>query len=335
MIPGWIPNRWLRHVPVPLLGLNRGWPSSIIVEPTNICNLACPVCPTFLEMDRKKGFMSYETFKFIIDDMKGKIGHIAMNFAGEPTLNRDLWRFVAYAQANGVKVLVSTNSMLLSRQMNEILESRLDRILVCLDGTTKDVHEIYRRRSDFWRIRRGIEMLCQEKTRRGLKWPHINLQFLVMAHNEHQIRDVVKLGLEMGVDSLSLKSMSLGSLIKTEAERMELARKWLPKASRYNRYYISDGKIIRKEIPKICNWYRSGVIYWNGDVGICCYDFNGLYVIGNVLKDGGFTKIYKSSIWGEVQKRVMLKQFELCQRCNLTSSTSETINYNETRRKNH
>jgi MoaA/NifB/PqqE/SkfB family radical SAM enzyme len=175
-------------------------------------------------------------------------------------------------------------------------------------------------------------MLCREKKRRGLEKPHINLQFVVMAQNEHQIPDIIELGRKLGVDSLSLKSMSLGSSVKTEEEKLELARKWLPSNDRHRRYYISNGRVYLKEVPETCPWYRRGVIYWNGDVGICCYDFNGLNVFGNVLEEGGLTKIYKSRRWSEVQKKVMFKQFELCRRCNLSVFKGEpTYHYEDHR----
>lgn len=324
-----IPSSLLRYIPVNLLDLNRSWPSSIIIEPTNICNLACPVCPTFLEMDRPKGFMSYETFKFIIDDIKGKIRNISMNFSGEPTLNRALWRFVTYAQKNDVKVLVSTNSMRLAKQKDEILESGLDRIIVCLDGATKEVHEIYRRGSDFGEICRGIAMLCREKRVQGLEVPLIGLQFVVMAHNEQQVSEIIELGKELGVDALYLKSMSLGSSVKTAEEQLELARKWLPGDERFNRYDIVGSTIRIKKVPEICPWHKSGVIFWNGDVGICCYDFRGLHVFGNVLKDGGFTRLYKTPDWKKVQKKVMNKEFDLCRRCNMTTFEEKIIHYHE------
>jgi MoaA/NifB/PqqE/SkfB family radical SAM enzyme len=329
LVTRYAPETVLKHIPARFLKLNLEWPASIIVEPTNVCNLACPVCTTHLGMERPKGFMAFDTFKFIIDDIKGKVGHIAMNFAGEPTLHRDLWRFVRYAQDNGVKVLVSTNSMLLDRQIDQILESDLDRIVVCLDGTSKEVHETYRRRSDFERIRDGIALLCREKRKRGLVKPHINLQFLVMAHNEHQMGQIRALGKELGVDSLSLKTMSLGSIGRSEQEQLELARQWLPKNAKYNRYYVSGGRLHRKEVPKMCQWYKSGVIYWNGDVGVCCYDFLGRIAGNNILKEGGFSKLYKSTKWAQIQKQTMLKGFELCTRCNLTTFAGETILYDE------
>ena len=44
-------------------------PDEIIIEPTNVCNLKCPVCPTTYGMDRKLGFMEFGIFKSIIDDL--------------------------------------------------------------------------------------------------------------------------------------------------------------------------------------------------------------------------------------------------------------------------
>jgi MoaA/NifB/PqqE/SkfB family radical SAM enzyme len=57
-------------------------PDDIIIEPTNVCNLKCPVCPTTFGMKRKTGFLKFETFKGIIDDLKPykKKPQISMNF---------------------------------------------------------------------------------------------------------------------------------------------------------------------------------------------------------------------------------------------------------------
>ena len=43
--------------------LFRKIPKEIIIEPTNICNLKCPVCPTNFALTRNKGFMDFELFK--------------------------------------------------------------------------------------------------------------------------------------------------------------------------------------------------------------------------------------------------------------------------------
>ena len=46
-------------------------PYQIDVEPTNICNLHCPLCSTGTdESTRKKGILEFENFKKLIDQIK-------------------------------------------------------------------------------------------------------------------------------------------------------------------------------------------------------------------------------------------------------------------------
>ena len=45
-----------------------GLPVHLTVEPTNICNLQCPVCETGAGvLGRPKGYMSLDSFKKILD----------------------------------------------------------------------------------------------------------------------------------------------------------------------------------------------------------------------------------------------------------------------------
>ena len=43
------------------------YPSQLFIEPTNICNAKCPLCPTGSgKLKRKKGMMGFNTFKKIL-----------------------------------------------------------------------------------------------------------------------------------------------------------------------------------------------------------------------------------------------------------------------------
>lgn len=308
--------------------LNRQWPRYAIIEATNFCNLSCPVCPTFMDMQRKRGFMSFDQFKMIADDMKGKVEWLYFNFAGEPTLNKELWDMVKYAGQHGFKTFVSTNSTILREQSEKIFEAQPNKITVCLDGATKEIHEAYRRGSNFEQICESIRNLVDGKNVKNLNKMKIDLQFIVMSQNEHQIEEIKNLATKLGVDTLTLKTMSIGSSRKTKDEKIELAKKWLPENEKYNRYEISPGNVSLKHPIEKCGQYETVVILWNGDLGICCYDFNGLCATKNVFRDGGFSKIYKSKEWAEIQKKIKFKKFELCQRCNITNSRSEVIKFN-------
>jgi len=314
---------------VPYFFLSR-FPKSIIVEPTNLCNLKCPVCPTSQNMKREKGFMDLKTFKFLINDIKGKIPGIVMNFAGEPFLNKDLFSMIKYAETNGVKVSISTNSTFLKDCVPRILDSQLSSIIVCLDGTTKNTHEAYRVGSNFEDVKRGIKKLCDEKIKQKKKKPIIKLQFLVNRKNEHQINEIISLAKEFKVDFLNLKSFSLGSWLNVKRRRF-FRKKFLPQKSRISRYKTKKGKVNLINVPKVCRWIRRSVVLWNGKVTTCCYDFNGENVFSDIWEYGGFIKLWKSKKYGLIRRKILLRKFPLCRRCNLTQEYGKFIKIDKNR----
>ena len=108
----------------------------IKIEPTNLCNLKCPLCPTNCAMSRARGDMSLVLFKKIIDSFeKDEIKKINLWNFGEPLLNKDIFEMVRYAAKKGIRVIISTNSTMLDKEIRKnILYSGLDTIIVCLDG---------------------------------------------------------------------------------------------------------------------------------------------------------------------------------------------------------
>ena len=45
-----------------------GWPTHLMIEPTNHCNLRCALCPLTSGMSRPRGHMDLSLFKKIIDE---------------------------------------------------------------------------------------------------------------------------------------------------------------------------------------------------------------------------------------------------------------------------
>ena len=304
-----------------------GFSGHVIIELTNSCNLRCKFCPTWQSMGREKGFMKFEDFKTIIDQNKNFIKNIDLNFAGEPLLHKDVFKMVKYATKNNITVLISTNTTTLQNfNYDEIFNSGLDNLVVCLDGTTKDVYAQHRQGGDFEQVLENIKVVTQEKNKRKAKLPWITLQFVVTKNNESQIPDVIKLAKEIGADSLNLKTLSLGSFFSLE-KKLELSKEYLPKNNKYSRFELKDNKLSLKSRPKFCSWLRQTVIYWNGDVTLCCYDYNGDLVVGNLFKDGGLKKVLKSKKYKEFRKKAVLKQQKLCSSCNLTTEYGKTINF--------
>jgi sulfatase maturation enzyme AslB (radical SAM superfamily) len=65
------------------------FPIECVIETGNICNLECPFCPTGVKRKgMKKGTMTLDTFKTIIDKLKYSVFCYEMMNWGEPFLNR-------------------------------------------------------------------------------------------------------------------------------------------------------------------------------------------------------------------------------------------------------
>ena len=157
-------------------------PKEIIIEPTNVCNLKCPVCPTTYGMDRKLGFMEFDLFKSIIEDLKRfkKKPVISMNFAGEPMLNKEIYRFVDFAYKNGFSTFISTNVTAINEvNSKKLIQSGLSAIHLCIDGFSNKSHDTYRIGSDFKQIKKNIEIFLKAKKKYNPKSLDVSIQTLI------------------------------------------------------------------------------------------------------------------------------------------------------------
>ena len=85
-------------------------PYNIVIEPTNICNLQCPLCSTGIgAKTRKKGVLQIENFKKLIDEIKDTVLELSLQNWGEPTLVAELPIMIRYAADCGTYTRLSTN----------------------------------------------------------------------------------------------------------------------------------------------------------------------------------------------------------------------------------
>lgn len=295
-------------------------PSEIIIEPTNACNLKCPVCPTYFAMKRERGFMNFELFKSIIDDFeseKTKL-NISMDFAGEPLLNKNIAKFVGYAFQKGHKTFISTNTTTLTKDLStKLIESGLDSIHLCIDGITQESHEAYRIGSKFEDVKKNIENFILLKKQLKRKKPFTTIQTLLTSFSENEIDRMIFWAKNIGADAINLKSLSMGSY--TTDEMRKKYSYLLPTQEKFKRKKSKINKTVCS-IPS-----RQAVVYWNGDLGLCCIDFNNLAQLPNI-KEGGFIKTFISPEVIKKRKMAFQKKFYLCQRCSLGNADFYGIN---------
>lgn len=303
------------------------YPRVFMIEPTNICNGLCPLCPIGARIDkRRKGHFQHDDFIRLIDEIKDIAKLIIMNFAGEPILNPHIGKLAAYAESNGITTIIGTNGTL--DKSEELVDSGVSEILYSLDGATDESYRQYRTYRDgigFDDVVANLRRLVARKTELGCEKPAIILQFVVFKHNEHEIDDIMKLGKEIGVDGIDFRPACINDFFGPPLE--ELIDRFQPEG-RYEYACRPNERTLTK--PPWCSFsFHETEILWNGDVTACCYDYDGNYVIGNVFTDGGFKKIWKSKKYRDMRKKIIQQELEICKKCDNSFVLSTRVIIND------
>jgi radical SAM protein with 4Fe4S-binding SPASM domain len=297
-----------------------GLPSVVSIEPTNLCNLKCPECPSGTgKLTRPLGVMKPVSFKKIIDGIKDSAFYVQLFLQGEPYINKELPEMIRYAHENKIYIAVSTNGLLINRNnITKLLENAPDKLIFSMDGTDEETYRMYRVGGDFNKALENLKLLIEEKRRLNLSKPYIELQFLVMKQNENQIGHLKGMAQSLGVDQLTLKTMQVYSY--------ESAVKFLPENKKYSRYEIKDNQlIIKNELKNQClALWRTAVITWDLKLVPCCFDKDGKYELGS-LNDNTISEIWKSEKYTAFRQRILnnRKSIDICTNC--TEGMSENI----------
>lgn len=91
----------------------------IYLEITNVCNLKCDFCP---QTNRKAEFMSEDSFKEILEQIKPFTDHINLHVKGEPLLHPNLGSFLDLSYDKGFKVNITTNGTLIAKVADTLIE---------------------------------------------------------------------------------------------------------------------------------------------------------------------------------------------------------------------
>jgi len=290
------------------------YPFFISVEITNFCNLHCPECPVGIERISKsdKSSFNFSLFKKLIDELKPKLQHVILYFQGEPFLNNHFIDFIQYTHDAGIYTSTSTNGQFLNRKnAKEIVLSGLDKIIVSIDGSTQQIYETYRVGGSLQKAIDGISLLVEWKKSFKSVTPLIEIQFIVLKSNEHQMNEMKQLSKSLGADRLTFKSAQLYDF--------ENGNKLLTTKNRYARYKkTKDVKFVIKGRQSNRCWrlWSGGVINVHGEILPCCFDKSSQHSFGNIRKNS-FLNCWHSAKASEFRSNILKnrKQFDMCRNC--------------------
>jgi MoaA/NifB/PqqE/SkfB family radical SAM enzyme len=270
-------------------------PEIVQIESTNICNARCVFCPRD-EMHRKQGVMDDALYRKVVDECAALgIRHVRLHNYGEPFVDRQLPEKVAYAKRQGIQEVgvISNGSLITEDVARSVIEAGLDAINISVDASGKEVFERTRVGLKYDKVIANIERLVRLRAELGRRRPKLILSFVRQGNTAEEqafIAHWSKIADKVHITDLH----NWAGTLNTESDvNYPCYRPWL-----------------------------TFTVLWDGRVSLCCADFDGRVVLGN-LKTSTITEVWN----GEAYRKVRREHLEsggpaICRSCDLPRKDS-------------
>lgn len=194
------------------------YPSTIMIELTNHCNLACTICPREYDFGHQmdKGRMTVEQAKKVIDETFPYLDSIGLTGLGETFMFKELAEVVDYihSKKTGIIISISTNAVLPNFiEKFKPVVGKIDTIQISIDG----LHEVYdaiRLKGNFNDLDKNIKemaILCKGTN------TDLMLNMVVTEENYKHMPLLVDYAKEVGVKYLDFSMFNVAAVTNIEA----------------------------------------------------------------------------------------------------------------------
>ena len=252
------------------------YPNVIAVEPTNFCNLSCPMCPRTSLMKREKGLMDFSLFKKIVDESKDRTEFMYVDNMGDPLIHPRICEMVDYASKNGIRMLLGTNGAFLTEDLaNRLLQNGPDLIELSIDAATSRTYERVRSGKNYEQVVKNVISFPKAKRATSSTKPFTILQFVRTIFNAQEEEKFYQKFKGAGYDFIAFRDChTWGGNIPNYGVTQKM-----------NSGQTEQPEPIKLGVARPCRilWNQLTVL-WNGDVTPCFYDVDGKSIVGNVNK---------------------------------------------------
>ena len=277
-------------------------PFGLVVDPSNVCRLACPGCvhstrkEALRVFDWPKGTLREDRLTALLKRYGPyAVGVYFCNY-GEPLLNLNTPKLIRLAKSYLLGTALSTSLSVQRFDPEAYVESGLDFMVISIDGATQRVYERFRRNGDLELVFSNVRKLVNAKRKLGKRTPLLSWNFLAFEHNAHEIPLAAHMARKLGVNQFRVANPFDVSWddpqIRPAAVRASVQRlDWLSIASQpgnWNPFPDSvDGGAILEAFENswsdqstsdspptsghTCHWlYKNMVMDGNGRIMPCC-----------------------------------------------------------------
>jgi radical SAM protein with 4Fe4S-binding SPASM domain len=285
--------------------LNLGYrPFFLWIEPTNLCNLRCRICPQSMGGTAERGMMRMETYRKVLDELTDfSPMMVSLHLGGESLLHKDLPAMIRMAKERKMEVTLASNATLLVRELSEaLIDAGLDGITVNFSGVPGEFERNFRGAK--WEAVYGnMRVFLEAKKRKGGTKPFFSIQVLNLGAGEDIAGNLRKL-------ETLFRGLPVDSIMPVDAHN-------------WSGDFAESGEVDCVMRKDKANYYpcshlwSSMVIRWNGDVVPCCRDLQGGLVLGNVEKTS-LRELWNGPALVEMRKKhrdFRYDEIALCRNC--------------------
>jgi MoaA/NifB/PqqE/SkfB family radical SAM enzyme len=182
-------------------------PACLYLEVTNECNLACKTCPIAFGKVEEPASLSLEQVQSLVCQFPA-IERVVLHGVGEPLLNRELPKIIAWLKVKGIYVLFNSNGTMMNRRWAEaFIASRLDEVRISLDAATPETFARVRGRPLFPRIVKNIKGLMELKKERRSDTPLVSLWLTGLRETLKELPEFIRLAHSLEVNRVYLQRL--------------------------------------------------------------------------------------------------------------------------------
>ncbi|MBI2996271.1 MAG: radical SAM protein [Candidatus Melainabacteria bacterium] len=301
-------------------------PPCLFVEITNRCNLACPTCLLGTEQaynGYNKSDIAFEQFKNIIDQIPSLV-YVTLQGVGEPLLNKDIVKMIAYCSQRGISTYINTNGTVLTEtKSKELIEARLSNLSISVNSFDEKVFAETRSGASIKKISENIKKFIQIKQVKNTKKPIVSFRAILMKETEPYMEDLIYKSDELGVDVLYIqlfmsiiadKNLMESSLSPSEIEEFSKKLETWKKKVKLQIITESFGKSSNNLGQCNLPWFSPNVTA-EGFVTPCCTISNpNIINMGNIFNTP-FEQIWNSEKFVNFRANFYDKQPKECVGC--------------------
>jgi MoaA/NifB/PqqE/SkfB family radical SAM enzyme len=181
-------------------------PFGLVVDPSNMCQLACPGCvhsnhsEEFKLFDWPNGTLPESRFRALLKTYGPyAVGVYFCNY-GEPLLNLATPKLIRLAKTYLIGTALSTSLSVRKFDAEAYVESGLDYMVISIDGATQAVYQKFRRNGDLEVVFENVRKLVAAKRKLRKRTPVLSWNFLAFEHNAHEIPMAARTARRLGVN---------------------------------------------------------------------------------------------------------------------------------------